>query len=156
MRKEMIVAIVFGLILGLVLTYGFYRARLAMGPRPNPIATPTPGTSASPTPNNNGQLTLLSPADESVQAERSTTITGKTIPNTTVVILVNDDEEITMADATGNFSQQRTLKSGSNVITITVLEESGALITAERTVIVANPEGLNPSPTASASGQSNR
>lgn len=156
MRKEMIVAILFGLIVGLILTYGFYRARIALGPDPNPIASPTPGATNSPTPNGDSQITVMSPADESVQAENSTTITGRTLPNSTVVILVNNDEEVTMSDDAGNFSQERTLESGSNVITINVLDTEGNTFTAERTVIVANTEALNPSPTATPSGQSTR
>lgn len=156
MRKEMLFAILFGLIVGLILTYGFYRARLAIGPRPNPVVTPSPGAQTSPSPSNNGQLTILSPEDELVQAERSTTITGKTLANSPIVILVNNDEDVTMSDSSGNFSQQRTLESGSNVIIVTVLDANGNSIVAERTVIVANTEALNLVPNATPSGQSNR
>jgi len=155
MRKETIVAILFGLIVGLFLTYGFYRAKLAIGPRPNPVSTPTPGTTPSPAPST-GQLTLISPADESVQADKSTTITGKTVPNATIVILVNDAETVTLSDTTGNFSQARTLESGSNVIVVNVLDVSGGTLVVERTVIVANTEALSPSATATPSGQSRR
>jgi len=160
MSKEMLVAVFIGLAVGLFLTYGIYRARLAMSPTPQPAPTPsaaTTGTDTSNSSTSNGKLTLVSPEDESVQADKKVTVAGTTVPNAYVVILVNDAETITTSDGAGNFSKEVTLVSGSNVIGVHVLDTTGAQMTLDRTVIVANLDALSatgsatvsPSPTAS-------
>jgi hypothetical protein len=155
MKKEMLLAIVIGLSLGLLLTYGFYRARLAMT-RPRNQANIVNST-PQPSPVASTDLVLISPLDEVVQSERTTQITGTTRPDNFVVIFVNDEEQITQGDSSGNFSVEATLETGSNVIIVQAIDEDGATTTLERTVIVATvssatpdaSESASPSPTAS-------
>jgi hypothetical protein len=149
MKKEMLLAIVIGLSLGLLLTYGFYRARLAMT-RPRTQVNQV-STSPVPSPTASTDLVIISPADEVVQSERTTQITGTTRPNNFVVIFVNDEEQITQGDADGNFSIEADLETGSNVIIVQAIDEDGATTTVERTVIVATLTGSTPEASASAS-----
>lgn len=139
MTKEMIIAIVIGLAVGLLLTYGFYRARVFVtGEQTSPAATSTP----LPSPSAVGTLVLISPEDELVLTDRNLTIAGTTLANAQVVIFVNDEESLTNADNSGNFSTERQLEVGSNIITVHSLNENGDATTVERTVIVADPEAL--------------
>lgn len=148
----MLVAVFIGLAVGLILTYGIYRARLAMSPTPNPAPTPSADALGTPLPATaNGKLTLVSPEDESVQADKKVTVAGTTIPNAYTVILVNDAETITTSDGSGNFSKEVALQSGSNVISVHVLDPSGSELTLDRTVIVANLDALTASASASPS-----
>lgn len=142
MTKEMVLAIVIGLTVGLLLTYGFYRARVMVS---GPATTSTTQTTNTPLPSPSavGTLVLISPEDEVVLTEKTLTIAGTTLANAQVVIFVNNEESLTTADSSGNFSTERQLVSGSNVITVHSIDENGNATTVERTVIVANPELLN-------------
>jgi len=137
MKKEVVVAILIGLTLGLVVTYGVYRARTSLLNLP---ATQTTGETPSPTPSSSphNTLTLLSPSDESVQNTKDVKVTGTTDPDATVVIFVNDKVQVTTADKSGNFSLQTQLNSvngGSNVITVRTIDENGNTAEEQRTVI---------------------
>lgn len=139
MRKEFLLAILIGLICGLFITYGVYQAKQ---PPANPdqnlnqLANQLTPTLAV----DSGELTLYHPTDGLVLAEAKTTITGKTIPNSKIVIFINDDPIITTADATGNFSKEVGLATLSNLLLVYAIDEDGQQIQAERTVIVYPPE----------------
>jgi hypothetical protein len=154
MRKEILFAVLIGLGLGLIITYGVYTA--ARGPRPESPATSPLVANASASPaTDSTELVLTNPPDETVQKESATTIAGTTWANSFVVILVNGKENITTADANGNFSVKSTLRSGANIIAVTALNEDGKQAVQERTVILADDAALTdepsptPSPTAS-------
>src|SRR5258708_39285424 len=137
MKKELDVGILIGLTLGLVVTYGVYRARTSLLNLP---ATQTTGENPSPTPSSSphNTLTLLSPSNESVQATKDFKVTGTTDPDATVVIFVNDKVKITTADKSGNFSLQAQLDSangGSNIITVRTIDENGNGAEEQRTGI---------------------
>ena len=149
MRKELLIAVILGLSLGLVITYGFYRARQALvTPDYNAIvleeSSPTPEASIL------GTLSILSPPDELVTTDETIQVTGATLADTYVAIYVNDQHYLTTADATGNFSQPVSLQNGSNVIAIHALDESGATTVMER-VIIRTTSAASPTATTSAS-----
>lgn len=139
MRKEILLAIIIGLMVGLVLTYGFYLARNALRrvPSNDPQTQTVMLNEADETA---GNLSIVSPLDESVQTNRTLTIAGATVPNSFVVIFVNDAENITTADESGNFSIEATLEMGSNLITFHAIDSDGQQTVVERTVIVIAPE----------------
>lgn len=139
MRKEVVLAILVGLTMGLIITYGVYQARLALNrPTDKPVSEET--TDDETNNNHAGKLALLNPQDETVQEETAVTVTGTTIPDTFVVVFVNDKESITTSDSSGNFSLELELEEGSNVITVYSIEEDGQTISEERTVIVSDEE----------------
>lgn len=152
MKKEMLLAVLIGLIVGLILTYGFYRARNFGINQRNPELTETATTSNSPIPSSNSSLVIISPEDELVVAEKKITVAGTTSPNSQVVIFVNNEESLTTADSSGNFSTERTLQAGGNIITVHALNENGVATTLERTVVVADPETIT-TQTATPSGE---
>lgn len=151
MRKEILLAIVIGLFVGLILTYGIYVAQTALRRTPS-NDTQSQTLNASPEPSAGGNLTILSPIDETVQTSQKVTVAGTTIVNSFVVIFINDEEHITTADASGNFSIEADLELGSNIITVHAIDEDGQETTVERTVIVVLSE---PSDTASESAENN-
>jgi hypothetical protein len=132
MKKEIILAIIIGLTLGLVLTYGFYTARRSLSGRGRPQLSATP----QPTPGVDSELlTILSPQDESVQSKKEVTVTGNTFAKGFVVVFINAKEFITTADDTGNFSVIGELAPGGNTIHVTALDENGQSVSVERTVV---------------------
>jgi hypothetical protein len=153
MKKEVIIAICIGLGLGLVVTYGIYRAKTSL----NSIrqAASTVSDAASPTPSGalHNSLTLLSPQDESVQTTTDAKVTGTTDPEAFVIILLNDlQPQVIQADKSGNFSLQIALQQGSNVVVVRALDEDNNSVEAQRTVIVSTASLEEPA-TASTSAQ---
>lgn len=153
MKKELFLAVLIGLSLGLIITYGIYTARTSLlRPRStdasaSPATTPSPETSV---------VVLHSPEDESVVTVAELTIAGTTIPKTIVVIVVDDQDTITLADESGNFSTTVTLKPGANIVLVSQFDENGVETHLERivtyltndfTAISATPAAsLKPSP----------
>lgn len=143
MKKEVGIAIVFGLIVGLIITIGMYRARTALQTpltgTPDPFAVEM--TTESPLPQqdipteNTSQLRVTSPLDEELRTSKDILISGITFPNSTVVILHNEHEVISSSDAQGNFSVPDVLEAGANVFRIRVLNASHPQIEAVRTVV---------------------
>src|SRR5258708_32587317 len=111
MKKEVLVAILIGLGLGLIVTYGIYRAKTSLSSGQQATST---SNEASPSPGGSvhNSLTLLSPEDESVQATADVKVTGTTDPNALVVIFMNEQPQVIRADKSGNFSVQKTLQQG--------------------------------------------
>lgn len=148
MKKEVVIAILIGLLLGLIITVGFYRARqpkIASNSNLVNQATPLPEAGT-------GKLSLLSPEDGLVTTNTALTIAGSTEPNSFVVIFVDNKELITTADATGNFSVQVTLTVGSNSISVYAVDEDGQKAQLEHTVVVeATPQEAATDDTDSAS-----
>ncbi len=151
MKKEMLVAVIIGFLLGLVITYGIYRIRI-VGKHPKQVPITTTAPSATPSPEDS-LLTIHNPEDGLVQKEKSLTVTGRTIPDSYVVLFLNDAELIRQSDADGNFSFDTTHVDGSNLLVLQVLDNDGKIIRKERTVIVTSLYEEPPSESASPSAK---
>jgi hypothetical protein len=133
MKKELFFAVIIGLFVGLVITYGIYRVRTGVPKQTLNNKNGTEATGSATT--DSGNLVLTSPEDESVQTTSDVTIAGTTIPDSFVVIFVNNKENITTADQSGNFSIATKLDAGSTIIRVHSIQEDGSVIETERTVI---------------------
>lgn len=139
MKKEVLIAISFGLIVGLVITIGMYRARTALeveppsdllavsdqDSTPEPLASPSAKTG----------LIVREPSDEALSTRQSISVTGSTYPNRALVILINEKEVVGMSDEQGNFSLPVTLSVGGNLIKIRVLNPGQDSIEVTKTVV---------------------
>jgi uncharacterized protein YgfB (UPF0149 family) len=141
MKKEFVIAILVGLVMGLFITYGIYYSQKTQ--QESQVATTIQELEqVVPTlaQENNGKVAVYLPDDETVISEKTTTVTGKTTPNDFVVIYVNDLPLITQADDQGNFSKEVALQDLANIIKIHILDEDGEDFIIERTVIVYDEE----------------
>ncbi|OGD70718.1 hypothetical protein A3A84_02475 [Candidatus Collierbacteria bacterium RIFCSPLOWO2_01_FULL_50_23] len=136
MRKEVIFAIIVGLVLGLVILYGIQvanksakQAALVLAPTPEETVTQVP----TPTPVSG--LTIVSPADHSVINTSIVKIIGKTDPNSTVAVYSSEDDALVSADKDGNFSFDLKLTGGENVIKVTALKPDQSIQGTQITVI---------------------
>ena len=149
MKKEVAIAIIIGLVLGVIITFGLYRARLSLVEQPiNPTPSPTIENQLDAT----STLNLDSPKDESIVSDKNVTIAGSTLPHAFVVIFVNDEEQLTNADDTGHFSVTADLETGSNVIAVHSLDEDGKAIVQER-VVIYSTTGFDEVPVSTSSGE---
>lgn len=134
MKKELFLAILIGLVLGLVIVFGIYRTKIFFTPK-NEVSQPTPTTTTTPADEVISNLLIHSPLDETIVETEEVTIAGTTNPNYFIAIIVNDQNFITNADESGNFSLSVKLETGSNVMQINSIDEDGEIITKELTVI---------------------
>lgn len=134
MKKEVVIAILIGLSLGLFITYGIYQAKNSVSRSGNDselIVSPAPDDQFA------GELVLNSPINESVQNETALSVSGTTLANSFVVVFVGNEELITHSDDSGNFSVEVELAEGANIVSVYVIDEDGRSLSVEKTVIVS-------------------
>ncbi len=147
MKKEVFLAIAIGFALGLVITFGIWTANKSLAnmtksddstpsakvsddnPRVSP--TSTPNNTAS---NNTALLTITAPDDEAFSSTNSVTVSGKTFAGATVVLTYEGEEQVVVADSSGNFSATVDLIAGYNQITATAFDKTGQ--TASQSITV--------------------
>lgn len=119
MRKEIIVAILVGIIFGGIFTYGIRRANLAFKPAASDTNNQTLDEKDQDLEQEivNG-LTILAPDQYDVFTQESVTITGITKPESTVVISAEDEDFVITSEQSGEFSQEVKLNGGLNNIII--------------------------------------
>ncbi len=93
------------------------------------VATPTPTPIA-----NSIYLNVDSPKDESVTDNKTVTISGKTTPDATIVIMTNSDQEVIEPSGQGDFSTTITVANGGNLIRIIAFGNDGQSTSIQRTV----------------------
>lgn len=130
MKKEILIAIAIGFILGLVITFGIWTANKSLQQNTKtqktdvsetqPIVTETLPTEEEQIP-----LTISFPEDNSLVDQEKIEVTGKTAAQATIVILYEEGEEVFQADEEGEFSQEITLVGGANEIKITAFDAEG-------------------------------
>lgn len=136
MRKEVILAVIIGVLLGGVILYGIYLANNSsktsladQDSKNNTQETPT----AVITPAN--QISIIFPQDHSVVTESQLTLKGSTKPNFSLAIVTENDDIITTSDNSGNFSSLINLINGENIITVTAVDELQATTSATISII---------------------
>jgi len=125
MRKEVIIAIVLGFALGLVITFGIWKANKALKKEVPEEVPVVEEVTLEPTPTPAFDLQIISPADQSISEEAKITITGKTQPGSVIAVAYEKGEDIVEADSAGNFEVEVGLVSGINEIEITAFSLEG-------------------------------
>lgn len=132
MKKEVILAIIIGAILGLIITFGIYTASSATKPQ---VASPQPTPVASALVQGTNHVSITSPIADSLLDTDTTTVSGTTTPNATVAVIAPDSNTIVVADKDGRFSADVTLEGGINIITATSFDKDGNKATTQVTVV---------------------
>lgn len=129
MKKEVLIAIIIGFGLGLIITFGIWKANQSLreiGLRQTPTEPPLSNPQEQfPTPTSENALIITTPEDNSISNQENIAITGKTAPDANLAIVYNDGEKIIQADSSGLFSTQITLSGGVNQITVTSVDNDG-------------------------------
>lgn len=137
MRKEILLAVFVGITLGLMITFGIYQnSENAKTGQNNDtdqlINNPVSSESAI---IQDPQLMINSPEEDLFTNEEDLIVSGSSTPNSFVVVFVNDKENISSTDESGNFSIKVKLTEGGNLIEINSIDEDGKKISKQRTVI---------------------
>lgn len=136
MRKEVLLAILIGVGLGLLITFAVYQNRRSESDAQKDqvqelISSPTLNEQE-----NTSQLAITSPENNLIIDSQRLIVSGNTQANNSVIIVINDQEIITNADESGNFSKEIRLDQGANILTIYSINQDGLLTQTDRTVIV--------------------
>lgn len=124
MRKEVIVAIILGFIVGITIAFGVYNANQSL--KKAKIA-PSPSTSDEVISSSKPKTTLVisEPEDNIVLKNNEATISGQTAPQAVVAIMTEEDNELVIADNEGVFTSNINLISGANEIKVISIDSSG-------------------------------
>jgi hypothetical protein len=155
MKKEVLIAILLGLAVGLIITYGLYRVRTSISQPPvaelDQLATSAASLNEPP----QTTITILNPEEGAVLTNRSLRVTGASTPDSYIVLFVNDTDHVSTTDPTGNFSFEVVLDTGVNVLRVHVVDTEGTTTTEERVVVVSSifQDGVAPEASTSAENE---
>lgn len=129
MKKEVVLAVTVGFVLGLIITFGVWTANKNLKPlitQNQNQPTPTPNQINAPTPAlSQISISITSPENEFVTTDKNLTLTGLTQPELPVFITTETNQTVVVADTTGKFSYDISLEGGYNRLTASVFDSSG-------------------------------
>lgn len=136
MPKEVLIAIIIGIALGIVVAFGFWRANLSLSPNNSSnISQPTP----DPIIQDFSELAITQPENNSVVSTSTIKVVGVTNPNSVVTILTGKSEYVVQGDNEGGFEKEVELSAGPNEIVITSYDEIGTE-TSQKLLVVYSTE----------------
>lgn len=116
MRKEIIFAIIAGIVFGLVLALGVWRANSAIDESSTPTKDVSVKIDETPI---DGDLTISSPDNNDVFSDTPILFKGITSPNTWVAISAEKTQHTVLSDNVGEFESEVELEVGLNRILVT-------------------------------------
>jgi len=129
MKKEVLIAIVSGLILGLVITIGIFTANRSINQqraKKQIRSAPTPSLIPSTA---NKSINLTSHENFDLVEDSTINLSGVAWPGAVVVLISEADNQIIAADEEGIFIFKTKLIKGFNEITLVAADETGSLQT---------------------------
>jgi len=139
MRKEVWLAVIGGITLGLIIGFGVYRINFAFkkgGPAQ---------TSPTPTPNNQAGLTIAKPNYDDVITSLPLTISGITSKDYWVVISNDSSDYVIKPDEKGLFEKEIDLTGGVNRILISLIGQDNK-ISSQELRLVYSTQLVTPAP----------
>jgi len=138
MRKEVIIAILSGLSLGLIVVFGVRTARHSLEKLPS--AKPTPLAVNSQNSLTDHTIFLTKPEPDEIVSDSKVNIIGTTTPGSMVTAIAEADEAAAIADDTGAFSTALSLSGGPNIINIQSFAPNGTEAKVNFTVVVSSAD----------------
>ena len=137
MRKEVIIAIIIGSLLGLLITAGVWwtmRSPQVVSERQENLS-PSPSPKISSAPQDSLFLEISQPEEGDIFDHEEIKVNGKTLPEAVVVLIYSEGESIVNAGKEGDFEATVSLNGGANQIKITVYDQLGNQKTKSLTVV---------------------
>lgn len=123
MKKEVLVAIISGLILGLIVTFGIFTANRSLEKQKQQSQTEASESPAASDTLINKSLTIIYPYPNALVDQPDLEISGIAWPNAVIAIITEDDEIILTANQEGAFVHSIKLIKGFNELTIIAADE---------------------------------
>lgn len=134
MRKEIVFAIIFGSILGLIVAFGIWRVNSALTPQNGE----TNKVESSPTPTSGFLVSLAKPENNDVIVENPMELNGLTKANAFVAVSAEDEDYLTKANDGGLFQESVDLLGGINQILLTSFDGTGNVATTKVLVVYSS------------------
>lgn len=135
MKTERIILSLIALFVGLLVAGGaFYIYQMTKQIPQDKADTITIKSHPTPTPNSNNYVTVDTPKDEAVVDRKTITVSGKTLPNSTLIVSTEGEDQVVKPTATGTYSVTVTIDDGVNLLSITSIFPDGNEKTIKRTV----------------------
>ena len=147
MKKEVLLAIVIGLMLGLGITYGVYQTKSKLAEPPATTTLETIATNSAQAADDGSPLKVSLPQDQSVQINPEVLVRGTTTADAYIIVLTTEEEYIGQANELGEFSVNVPLADGPNVLEIRSLDPDGVQYSVTRTVLVTAELEASPAAT---------
>jgi hypothetical protein len=143
MKKEVLIAVILGLLVGGIITYGVYTARQAVmkNREKTNISTPLPSAVPSPDPtatDGTKQMQIESPLEGVLYTSAEVEFKGKTFPGAVIVLFQGDKEHILESDENGNFSYMVTLEAGATYFYTISTSQTGDTEVDKRVVVFSS------------------
>lgn len=149
MRKEVIWAIIAGVVLGLIVAFGVYRANAKMSGTKRQtakLATPSPKPGQS-----EFKIVLDKPENADVVTTKTVAVSGLTKPDSWITFSGEDSDYVIQSDEKGTFNQEVDLTPGVNQIKVTAFESSGVKSATQVLVVFSSSFQEKSAPTDSPS-----
>lgn len=150
MRNELLVAIVTGILFGVVVAFGIWKANTtlnakATSPVTTQVLSQTETASPTPTPAQKLEIELISPLSEDVVTQKTTTISGITQSKIWVSVASGNSYQLVKSHDDGTFKATLDLLPGIHQVLISAFDSEGKTIEKVAT-IVSSPTFATASP----------
>lgn len=126
MRKELIIAIISGIAIGVIVAFGFWRANSAMQTDTTPSQQETASAERADEIFEQVQLTLSQPEENDVITQSPVKLTGIAKPDTILIISSENEDYIVTTEPDGSFEQEVDLVGGVNDILLAYSNNANA------------------------------
>ena len=134
MRKEVVIVILVGILIGAIVAYGIYTAQSALKQHELKSQEILPKDNQEKTSPSSHTLSINEPQDESIWDQEKINVNGTTTPKSVVTILTEENEYLLSADSEGYFNAEVGLTGGANTITVSSFDKQGNR--AQQSVVV--------------------
>ena len=146
MKKEILIAILIGFILGLIITFGIWTANKSLKDNQDEQSPKKTGEVSVLTPEETEELKkqisleITEPINNSISEEEEITIKGTTSPFAVVTVIYQESEKIIEADEQGSFETEISLVGGTNEIKISAFNQADNTMSKILNVIYSTAE----------------
>ncbi|MBI3384714.1 hypothetical protein HY030_00800 [Candidatus Gottesmanbacteria bacterium] len=125
---ETVIALVLGVILGVLAASSFWflkNHKFTLSLPTNKVINIKTTTTPTPLKEKLFSLEISSPSDLSIVNTATPNLSGKSSPNTLIIISLTNGDEVLRTDAEGNFQKLINLNEGLNYISVTAISAIG-------------------------------
>lgn len=135
MKAERIILSLIAIFIGLLVAGGaFYIYQMTKQIPDDQADTITIKSHPTPTPRSSNYLSIDSPKNEEIFSNKTISIAGKTVPNSTIIVSTASSDQVVKPSSTGNFTLTQIIEEDANVITITAIFPDGNQQSQQRIV----------------------
>ena len=135
MRKEVLFAVAAGILFGIVLAFGIWRANSALKPESQPQSTESQPQATKTQNSEEFAIALILPDQYDVITQSPVLVSGVTSAGSWVLLSGEEEDYIIKADETGKFEQEVELTPAVNQIIISSYNSQGNSVSQSLTIV---------------------